>query len=282
MPSDRPALRVVLVNYRCADLIERHLASGVLRPTDEVVIVDNASDPERVAAWKSRYGITPVLLGTNRGFAAGVNAAVAASTHRGLPVLLLNPDVEVTADVLATLADALTLTSLDGVAGVGPLLRGIDGRLQVGTAGGPLSARSVATYFLFLSQIVPRARGLFLTRRQLARGGDVDWLCMACLLLCPDAFDRYGPVPEDELVYGEDLAWGVTATNQGARFVLVSEVTVVHQQGFSGGSAAWSGALERLLHRRLGSAAAAFAVGAFRIGTTARRALGRRIPGKTG
>jgi GT2 family glycosyltransferase len=265
MTSTRPPVRAVLVNYHCADHIENRLRSGVFEVSDEVLIVDNHSDPERVAGWKSAYRVTPVLLPANVGFAAAVNEAVRRSATKA-PILLLNPDAELDREGLARLLDAL-----EGVDGVAPLLRGTDGRVQVGAAGGPVTLASVATYFLFVSHLLPRQRGVFLTRRQLAAGTPADWLCMACLLVDPDAFIGYGPIPEDELVYAEDVAWGTSATTQGARFRLVPELDVVHEQGVSGGGDAWTGALERLFVRRLGPTRARVATAVMRFGLAVRR-----------
>ncbi len=234
------------MNYRCAEHIEDRLRSGVFEASDEVLIVDNASDPERVAGWKSAYRVTPVLLPQNVGFAAAVNEAVRRSVTTA-PVLLLNPDAELDAPGLSEL-----LQHLDGYDGVAPLLEEPTGRVQVGGAGGPITLGSIAAYFLFLSHLLPRLRGVFLTRHQLTAGTRADWLCMACLLLAGDVFDRFGPIPEDELVYAEDAAWGTSATLKGAHFAVVPDLRVVHEQGVSGGGAAWSGAMERLFVRRLG------------------------------
>ncbi len=276
--TTRPALRVVLVNYQCADHIEARLRSGVLEPLDEVLIVDNASDPERVRSWESRYGARTLLLPQNVGFAAAVNAAVQASRTRA-PILLLNPDLELTEPTLQALLAALAAPGADGNCpdGVAPLLTDAGGAVQVGAAGGPLTVGAVATYFLFVSHLLPRLRGVFLTRRQLQAGLQADWLCMACLLLEPDAFDRFGPVPEDELVYGEDLAWGTAATLAGARFRLLPDVRAWHARGVSGGSARWIGAFERTVRRRMPGLGGAVAVVAVQVGLTARRAVGRRV-----
>ena len=264
----RPAVRAVLVNYHCADHIENRLRSGLFEVSDEVLIVDNDSDPERLAAWKSAYRVTPVLLPRNVGFAAAVNEAVRLSVTKA-PILLLNPDAELDSAGLTRLVQGLA--GLDAVA---PLLRGSDGRVQVGAAGGPLTLTSVATYFLFLSHLVPRLRGVFLTRRQLVAGTAADWLCMACLLLDADAFDDYGPIPEDELVYAEDVAWGTAATRAGARQRLLPDLVVVHEQGVSGGGAAWTGAFQRLLLRRLGRTRGRLGVIAMKVGLVVRSPKG--------
>jgi GT2 family glycosyltransferase len=233
--------------------------------------VDNGSDPEAVTQLCASHGATPVLLAENRGFAAGVNAGWRAVSDRPpLPLLLLNPDADLTPEAL----DAL-LAALPGHDGVGPLLLEGPDRPQVGVGGAALTLRSVAASFLLLSRLIPSWRGLLLTRGQARRGGDVAWVCMAALLLAPDALERFGPLPEDEVVYAEDVAWGTAASARGARFAVVPEAVVGHPHGSSGGSAAWVGALERLCRRRLGPLRGPVAVRVIRLGLAVRRAVGR-------
>jgi GT2 family glycosyltransferase len=267
-------LRAIIVNYRSLDDVATRLTSDALRDA-EVVVVDNGSDPQRVSDLCRQHGATPVLLPDNRGFAAGVNAGWAAVQDRSpLPLLLLNPDADLSREALDRL-----LAELPGHDGVGPLLLAGPNRPQVGVGGGPLSATSVAAYFLLVSQLVPACQGAFLTRAQARRGGPVAWVCMAALLLAPDALERFGPLPEDEVVYAEDVAWGTAATQLGARFAVVPSAVVMHLHGSSGSSTAWVGALERLLRRRLGRVEGSLAVLALRVGLSARRALGRDVDG---
>ncbi len=266
-----PELTVVLVNYRSLANIKSRLSSASLRG-QRVIVVDNGDDPDGVTAACARAGAAPLLLEDNAGFAAAVNAAVRSVEAPDRPWLLLNPDVHVTPEQLVTLA-----AELDAADAVGPALRQGDGRLQVGAGGGPITLRSVAYYFLFVSHLLPWLRGIFLTRRQTRGRRDVDWLCMACLLLRPDAFVRFGSIPEDELVYAEDVAWGTLASDQGARLRLVADVVVRHDHGSSGESRRWVGALERLCLRRLGRMRGGLAVSAIRMGLAIRRSLGRRV-----
>jgi GT2 family glycosyltransferase len=269
-------LRAIIVNYKSLDDVTARLASEALAEAD-VIVVDNASDPRAVEELCDRHGATAVLLPENRGFAAGVNAGWRVAQDRTpLPLLLLNPDAQLTREALDTL-----LSSLTGKDGVGPLLLEGPDRPQIGVGGGPLSVMSVAAYFLFLSQFLRGWKGLFLTRTQARRGGRVSWLCMAALLLSPDALARFGPLPEDELVYAEDLAWGTAASRRGARFEVVAPAVVTHPHGSTGGNSAWVGALERLLRRRLGRTSGAAAVALMRTGLVLRELLGRRVRGQS-
>lgn len=140
-----------------------------------------------------------------------------------------------------------------------------------------MTLRAVAYYFLFLSHLMPWLHGIFLTRRQTRGRREVDWLCMACLVLAPDAFARFGSIPEDELVYAEDVAWGTHATELGARLRLCADVVVEHERGASGASERWIGALERLCQSRLGPLRGPLAVAVIRCGLGARRLLGRHV-----
>lgn len=265
-------LLVVLVNYRLADHIQRLLSSKVLEG-HRVVLVDNASQPERMRDLAEAHGTDLLLLDCNYGFAGGVNRAIAQAGEHG-PVLLLNPDVHLDRSTLSSLQRALADGQLTAVS---PLLLNVDGTIQVGIAGGPTTFIGFVLYFLFVSHLVPRARGVFHTRRQLARGLAPEWVSMACLLLEAAAFDRYGPIPEDEIVYAEDVAWGRAATRSGARLTLLPELCVIHEQGAAGGSRAWSGALVRLAKREHGTLQGNIAWAAMSIGLTIRRMLGRKV-----
>lgn len=277
MPStEKRGFHIILVNYRSTDGIRALFASGALRG-HQVTVVDNGDDPTGVTTLCRRHEAEAILLPDNIGFARAINHVVSRVSMPDRPWLLLNPDITLTAADLESLGRSLEFEHLDGVA---PLLVLPSGRLQVGIAGAKLSLWSVVVYFLFIAHLAPWCRGIFYTRRQSKRGPHAAWLAMACMLLAPDAFERYGPIPEDELVYAEDVAWGTLATAQGARLRLVPTVTVGHESGGSGGNAVWDAALERLMRRRLGPVRGTLAIVSMRIGLKTRRvlhgAVGRR------
>ena len=271
--DDFDRLRVVIVNYRSASRL-RWLLENTALSCHDVIVVDNASEPEDVLTLARVYGVTPLLLERNGGFAAGVNEALRRTPHSDLPILLLNPDVTVPAGLLSELRRRLEGERLDGIA---PLLRDEKGKIPVGVGGFRPTVWTVVAYAAFLTHLLPWTRGFFLTRRQAARGRQPDWLCMACLLLRADAFERFGSIPEDELVYAEDVAWCSTASEKGARLTLAADLSVVHEGGASGASHAWIGSTERLIRRRVPGWRGSLAAWSFRVGLLVRRALGRKI-----
>jgi len=262
-------VRVIVVNYHLADEVEEVLRSGALSAHD-VVLVDNGSQPDRLRHLATQHGTRLLLLDRNYGFAGAVNRAV-ATLPPGSHLLLLNPDVRLTTSAVTALVRALTDRDLTGVA---PTLVSLDGSVQI-ASGGPVTLSSFCAYFLCLAHVLPRARGIFYTRRQVRAGLPPAWLGMACLLLRDGALTQYGPIPEDELVYAEDVAWGTAATTAGARFAVVPDIRVTHSQGASGASACWRGALVRLARRRLGPMQGWMAALAMSAGLAARR-LARR------
>jgi GT2 family glycosyltransferase len=268
------ALRAVLVNYHCIDDIERQLRSGLLDGAD-VVLVDNDSDPDRVCELAQSHEARPLLMPDNVGFAAAVNAAVALPDRDDGAfdsVLLLNPDVDLDRGQLRRLQAELDATGADAV---GPVLVDETGRTWVSSAGGPVTLSSVVWYFAGVSHVLPWLSGFFWTRRQIRsrRPASPHWLCGACLLVRRSAFERYGDLPTDEIVYGEDVGWGVDVVAAGGRLFLARDVVVVHAGGGSGGSHVWADATGRTFRRRLGPLRGRLAVAVMRVGLTMRRLL---------
>ena len=265
---------MVLVNYRCLALITRQLESGALDGA-KVVIVDNDSDPKGVEDLARRFGAEVQLAERNLGFAGAVNCAVASIAAQGIEAyLLLNPDVEIRAEQIEELYQALG----DGqYAAVGPIIVDDSGRPWVSTAGGPVTVASVLWYFVGLSHLMPRLSGFFWTRRQVRSGTALQprWLCGASLLISASAWERYGPLPEDEIVYGEDVGWGIRCTSAGGTLGLVRTVIVRHSGGASGESDRWVGATARMFVRTLGPIRGKVASGVMQVGLRGRRAVRR-------
>ena len=99
--ASKQPISVVIPTFNGLHLLQKHLpqVAKILRPGDEIVVVDDASNDETVP-WlrqqKKSYAekklqLTIVAKKKNQRFAAAVNAGVAASKHNN--VLLLNNDV---------------------------------------------------------------------------------------------------------------------------------------------------------------------------------------------
>ena len=123
-------LSVLIVTYDSAAEIDACLDAVLAQDIEgelEVIVVDNASVDDTVERVETRGGKVELIRNsTNEGYAAGVNAAFAASTGRF--VALLNPDCVPDPGCLAALVDHLKHTPGVGVAAA--VLRNEDGSVQ--------------------------------------------------------------------------------------------------------------------------------------------------------
>jgi N-acetylglucosaminyl-diphospho-decaprenol L-rhamnosyltransferase len=138
-----PDVSVLVVTYEHGDEIADCLDAALAQAGDglalEVVVADNASRDDTAARVASRAadGVRLLAMGANRGFAAAVNAAFAASS--GEHVLILNPDCVMDAGCARALRDHLA--ARPHVALAAALLHDPDGtpqlhaRSDVGLAG---------------------------------------------------------------------------------------------------------------------------------------------------
>ncbi|HWI07994.1 MAG TPA: glycosyltransferase family 2 protein [Solirubrobacteraceae bacterium] len=139
----RPDVSVLIVTYEHADEIAPCLDAALAQAAGdlavEVVVADNASRDATAARVEARGGdgVRLLRMGSNRGFAAAVNAAFAASS--GEHVLILNPDCVMGAGCARALRDHLA--ARPHVALAAALLHDPDGtpqrhaRRDVGLAG---------------------------------------------------------------------------------------------------------------------------------------------------
>src|SRR5579864_1933285 len=100
-----PHVSVIIPNWNGAGLLDTALASvrRQTRPPDDTIVVDNGSTDESLAVAKNA-GARVVELRHNEGFCGAVNAGIRAATPTDW-VVILNNDVELSDDWLATLLD---------------------------------------------------------------------------------------------------------------------------------------------------------------------------------
>jgi GT2 family glycosyltransferase len=143
-------------------------------------------------------GVSLRRCGHNRGFAQAVNEGCRLS--QGQWILLLNPDITVSADFLdgvLALTERLALEEPDaGIVGFG--LRNSDGSGQHSSGPFPSLAQTLVRLAL------PRTRRkyhLWQTRRRRR----VPWVTGCCLLLRRDCLDQLGGLDGDFFLYYEDV-----------------------------------------------------------------------------
>ena len=203
-------------------------------PGARVVVVDSGSgDGSAAAARESSMADRVLELGENAGFGRASNAGVALVEA---PVcVLVNPDVELIDDSLASLAAALE-PAARAERILAPVALSPDGSRQ-DTAqldpGSPL--------WLLRALVPPAVLPVSLRRRvdpwlsEQAR--PVGWAVGCCLVARTETLRRLGPFDERIFLFGEDLELGVRAATAGVETWFCPRARVLHLDAHSTGPA---------------------------------------------
>lgn len=220
---------VVIVGYRAYADLERCLASLARHePGAAVVVVDHAADPERAGRLSAAYPrVTYRATHENPGFGAGVNRA-AREAGPG-PLLLLNPDCELTMPLIGALTAVLDAKPAAGI--VGGLVRESDGTVQASARRFPDATTGLGGRTSWLSRVLP---GNALTRRNLTTAPEqgirqVDWVSGALMLIRRETFDRVGGFDERFFLYWEDADFCKRAAAAGWSTWYAPVCEVVHR-----------------------------------------------------
>ena len=228
-----PTLSIVIVNYNAREHLENCLQSLVSAPPaipHDIVVVDNASTDDSVAALRARWPQVAVIeQPVNAGFAAGNNAGIRAT--RGRLVLLLNNDTLVSPGAIDALVARLEAHPDAAVAG--PRLVDAHGitELSFGPMISPFNElRQKLTTSLY-ERGVPAVSTW--VARATARERYMDWVSGACLLVRRAAAEEAGLLDERYFLYTEDVDFCAAIRAQGRRVLFTPAAEIVHLRGRS-------------------------------------------------
>jgi GT2 family glycosyltransferase len=234
-----PDLSLVLVAHHSSPVLAAALAAfrgeaAALGLRTETLVVEHSEDAaeaERAASLADR-----VLPRPNRGFAAGVNAGVAAASGRLL--LVGNPDVALLPGALAPLLDAIA----NGWGVVGPQFELAGFRFppaDVQSASAELWRRILprpgAPWRRFLRHELRRWRRAWEASTTVA----VPTLSGALLATTREVFARLGPWDEEYFLYFEETDWLRRAPAAGVRLGLAAPARATHRWGHSATPELW-------------------------------------------
>ncbi len=206
------------------------------RVSFEVIIVDNASTDDTVAAIKQHYPIVKLITNEeNRGFAAGCNQGIQQAGGRY--ILLLNPDTIVPLNALDELVSFADEHPQAGI--IGPQLLYPDGRLQYSCRHFPTVAAALFRH-TFLSRLVPGARSVtdyLMSNWDHNETRAVDWVSGACMLLRRELIEDIGLL-DDQFFWGsEDVDYCWRAHQAGWQILYTPQPQVIHAVGHSSNKA---------------------------------------------
>lgn len=242
-PATEDELVVAVVTFNSEHLVRDLVSSlgGAMSCVPwRLVVVDNDSRDGTIAAVRAAAPQALVVaMGRNAGYAAGINAAVAA-VGPGRAVLVLNPDVRLAPDCVTALLAALDEPDV-GIA-VPRLVDG-DGQLVCSLRREPSALRAAADAFLGAERAGRWWRlGEVVTDPTAYAGATTtDWAEGSTQLVRPECWRQCGPWDESYFLYSEETDFHLRARDAGWRTRFVPQATAVHLGGESTTSPAlWS------------------------------------------
>ena len=226
-------LAISIVSLNRPDLVEQCLASIEAVPTSagyEVHVVAHNFDPGALAALGKRHPSVIVhRVAGIRGYSQNNNVALKAARSRN--VAILNDDTILRDDLFGRLVRFLDRNP--DVAAVCPVLRNLDGSLQVGFRGRFTPLAFIAQQ-LRLDRLVPVRWAVRLgafDRPWLPEGRsdpvDIQAGTGACFVAKREAFETIGFLDEDYFLGPDDIDWTVRLRRLG-RVVLLPDASLTH------------------------------------------------------
>jgi N-acetylglucosaminyl-diphospho-decaprenol L-rhamnosyltransferase len=228
---------VVVVLYNSAPLLEDLVASlpaGLGDVAFELVGVDNDSPDDSVETLRALAPwATIVRTGRNGGYAAGINAGVAAAAPH-TAVLVLNSDVRLRPECVPALLRGLRRTEGAGI--VVPRLADAHGGVIDSMRREPTVLRAFGDAVLG-AQRAGRVSWLgeaVSDRSAYTRAQRTDWAEGSTQLISAECWQACGPWDESFFLYCEETEFDLRARDRGFGTWLVPEAEAVHLEGGSG------------------------------------------------
>jgi N-acetylglucosaminyl-diphospho-decaprenol L-rhamnosyltransferase len=224
---------IVVVAYRSGDHLREAVAGLAGIDGVHVIVVDNAC-PDQSYRTVSDLGLTIVHAASNRGFAAGCNLGIAASSSPS--VLLLNPDASISAGDLDRLQAALFASGDIGAAA--PRIVHADGTLAWSIRRFP-RVRTTYAQALYLHRLAPRADWadeVIRDQTTYERPGDVEWASGAALLVRRSLLEQLHGLDDGFFLYCEDMDLCRRVQLRGYRVVFEPGASARHVGGASSSS----------------------------------------------
>jgi GT2 family glycosyltransferase/glycosyltransferase involved in cell wall biosynthesis len=218
---------IVIPSYRDAEQVAKLVASiqrSVPRDMARIIVTDDASGPEHLAALREIPGVEVIEASENRGFAANVNRGLIA-TSPDRDVVVLNSDVEAHAGWLAALQYAASQE--DDVGVVGGKLLYPDGRIQFA---GTIRNLAAPEWFDHRYRFKPEAWG------PAAIAGPVLAVTGACMYVTRELIGRVGLLDERYPMAYEDVDWCLRAWQAGLRVLYFPAATLTHHESITRGT----------------------------------------------
>jgi GT2 family glycosyltransferase len=233
--SSAAGIDVVIVSYRCEDLLRDCLASLVANPPAgglNIHVVDNASGDGTAEMVRREFPQVELTVNpTNAGFSRANNPALARGDTPY--ALVLNPDTRVTAGALQRLVELMDAHPEVGIAG--PRLELEDGTMDHASRRSFPTPLSALGHFTGLGRREGAGGRLADYRAPEVESGPVDAVNGAFMLIRRTALERVGAFDTRYWMYMEDLDLCYRFAEAGWTTWFEPTVTVVHVKAGTSG-----------------------------------------------
>ena len=221
-------ISIIIVNWNtrettlnCLDSIYRMNQGS---PPVEIILVDNASEDNSVAAIRARFPEVCIIQNSeNAGYARANNQGIRQA--QGQILLLLNSDTLLKDE--ATLNKIIEFFEQHPQVGIlGAKLVYSNGRLQAAGRNFISLTELVKTQLLFSS--APVFNRLKARKRLSQPYYECDYVDGACLAIRRAVVEEIGLLNEEFFMYGEDMEWCARARDAGWKVAVLPSLEVVH------------------------------------------------------
>ncbi len=230
-----PAIDVVIVSYRCEDLLRQCLGALRANPPDgglNVHVVDNASGDGTAEMVRREFpDVELTENATNLGFSRANNPALADGAAPY--ALVLNPDTRITPGSLDALIEVLEANPEVGMAG--PRLELEDGSFDHASRRSFPTPVSALGHFTGLGRRERASGALADYRAPEVDRGPVDAINGAFMLIRRQALDQVGGFDNRYWMYMEDLDLCYRFAQAGWTTWFEPSVTVIHVKAGTSG-----------------------------------------------
>jgi GT2 family glycosyltransferase len=218
-----PKVVIVVLNWNGRDDTLACLASlsGIDYPVYEVIVVDNGSGDDSVAAIRAAYPqVTLIETGDNLGYVGGNNVGLEHAGIMGADyALLLNNDTEVAPDFLNLMVEVAEVDAAIGI--VGPTIYYFDRPDVIWSAGGSIDWGWGDTRMVSLD-VVDQGQFSLLPR-------PVDFVSGCAMLIKMSLLDQMGLLDPRFFAYYEETEWCVRVARAGFKIVHVPQAKIWHK-----------------------------------------------------
>lgn len=229
---------IVVLNYRTPDLTIQcvnALAKSITKK-EKVIIVDNFSNDhsmEKIQKSILYPWVAFMPQETNRGYAAGNNAAIKEALSWETPpkyFIIMNPDTIPFKDTVSKLIDFMDKNPKAGIAG--SQLVDPDGTKQGSSFRFPSISSEVESGFRIglLTKLLSERK---VSREYSENPQRTDWVSGACFVIRTEVFQQIGLLDEDYFLYFEEVDFCYRAHLAGWQSWLVPDSRIVHFSGQS-------------------------------------------------